>query len=320
MTASDRGRRAQRPWQLGWRGWWDVTRRVRARLEDDHIGIIAGGVAFYAFLAVFPAIAALISVYGLFADPQQVEHQLMAVGGVMPEATRSILAQQMRRVAAASGTALSWGVVLSVALAIWSSSRGMRSLIEALNVAYGEHDDRNVVVRYGLTLLLTLGGILTALVAIGLVVSIPVLLMHVGLGAFTATAVSLARWPILALLLLVGLAVVYRYGPDREDPQWRWVSPGAVAALILWLAGSALLSVYVENFGSYNETYGTLGAVAVLLLWFFVSAFVVLLGAEVNAEAERQTEEDTTTGDPRAIGTRGAHAADTLGEAPPTKG
>jgi membrane protein len=128
--------------------------------------------------------------------------------------------------------------------------------------------------------------------------------------------VSLIRWPILALMLLAGLSVVYRHGPDREDPRWRWVSPGALVAVALWLVGSALMSVYVDNFGSYNETYGALGAVAVLLLWFFISAFIILLGAEINAEAERQTREDSTTGEPQPMGERGAHAADTLGETP----
>jgi membrane protein len=316
MNSTDRGRRARRPRELGFRGWWDVLRRVRTRVREDHIGIIAGGVAFYAFLAIFPAIAALISLYGLFADPQQVEEQLMALGGVLPEATQDILGEQMHRVAAASSTALSGGVVLSVALAIWSANRGMRSLVEALTVAYGEREQRGVLLRYAITLSLTLGAVLTALVAVGLVVSIPIMLGHLGLGSATRTVVSLMRWPILALVVLVGIGVVYRYGPDRRDPQWRWVSPGALVAVALWLMASIFLSIYVDNFGSYNETYGALGAVAVLLLWFFVSAFIVLLGAEINAEAERQTKEDSTAGEAREMGDRGAHAADTLGEAP----
>jgi membrane protein len=316
MDSTDRGRRARRPWELGFRGWWDVVRRVRTRVREDHIGIMAGGVAFYGFLAIFPGIAALISLYGLIADPQQVEEQLMALGGVMPDATREILGAQMHRVAAASSTALSGGVVLSVALAIWSANRGMRSLVEALNVAYGERERRGILLRYALTLSLTLGAVLTVLVAVGLVVSLPVMLGHLGLGAATRTVVSLTRWPILALVVIAGLGVVYRYGPDRRDPQWRWVSPGALVAVALWLGASILLSIYVDNFGSYNETYGALGAVAVLLLWFFVSAFIVLLGAEINAEAERQTREDSTAGEPREMGHRGAHAADTLGDAP----
>jgi membrane protein len=316
MDGSDRGRQARRPRELGLRGWWDVVRRVKTRLQDNHIAIIAGGVAFYAFLAIFPAIAALISVYGLFADPQQVEEQLVALGGVLPDAAKEILGDQMHRVAAASSTALSWGVVVSVLLAIWSANRGMRSLVEALHVAYGERDERGVLARYALTLSLTLGAILTALVAVGLVVSIPILLGHIGLDERTRAVVSLIRWPILALMLLAGLSVVYRHGPDREDPRWRWVSPGALVAVALWLVGSALMSVYVDNFGSYNETYGALGAVAVLLLWFFISAFIILLGAEINAEAERQTREDSTTGEPQPMGERGAHAADTLGETP----
>jgi membrane protein len=190
----------------------------------------------------------------------------------------------------------------------------MRSLIDALNVAYGEEERRGLVRRYGLTLVFTLGAVLAAVLAVGVVVALPSLLRLLGLDALARGAVAVLRWPLLAALVLAGLAVVYRYGPSREDAKWRWVTPGAALATAMWLLGSLGLSAYVENFGAFHETYGALGAVAILLLWFFLSAFVVLLGAEVNAEAERQTRKDSTTGEPQQMGDRGAFAADTLGE------
>ncbi|MFW5924861.1 MAG: YihY/virulence factor BrkB family protein [Myxococcota bacterium] len=314
MAIQDRGRGAGRPGQLGFRGWVDVAHRVKDALQEDHIPVIAAGVALYGFLAIFPAIAAVISVYGLLADPSQVEEQLLAVGGLLPDAVLEVLRDQMNRVAATSSTTLGGGAVLSVLLALWSANRGMRSLVEALNVAYDERDERGLVKRYALSLVLTLGAVATAVVAVLLVVGIPVLLGTVGLEREGRTMIDVLRWPLIAAILLMGLGVVYRFGPDRERPRWRWVTPGSVLAVALWLAGSLLFSFYVENFGSYNETYGALGAVAILLLWFFLSAFIVLLGAEVNAESERQTRQDSTTGEPRDLGDRGAYAADTVGD------
>jgi membrane protein len=314
MAAANRGRGADRPRKLGVRGWVDVAYRVKDRVKSHHMGIIAGGVAFYGFLAIFPAIAALISIYGLVSDPAQVEEQLMALGGVLPDDVLAILQEQMGRVVATSGTALGGGAIVSLGLALWSARRGMRSLIEALNVAYAEEERRGLVRRYGLTLVFTLGAVLAVVLAVAIVVALPSLLGLLGLDAFARGAVAVLRWPLLAALLLAGLAVVYRYGPSREDAKWRWVTPGAALATVLWILGSLGLSAYVENFGAFHETYGALGAVAILLLWFFLSAFVVLLGAEVNAEAERQTRKDSTTGQPQQMGDRGAFAADTLGE------
>lgn len=316
FSEEDRGRRAQSPAQLGTKGWRDTVLRVRDEMKADNLGIIAGGVAFYAFLAIFPALAALVSVYGMMFDVQQVEQQLDAMQGVVPDSVREILASQMRRTASGASTALSWGIVASLGLTLWSANKGMKSLVEALNVAYGEEERRGFFARTLLTMSLTLGGIVAALIAIALVVALPGLLGQLGLGSATRTAVDVLRWPLLAAFLLGALAVVYRYGPSRTHPQWKWVSPGAIVATVLWIVGSLAFSIYVENFGNYNETYGTLGAVAILLLWFYLSAFVILLGAELNAESEHQTREDSTNHPRKPLGDRGAYAADTVGKSP----
>lgn len=315
-AGEDRGRRAQAPTQLGVKGWRDTLLRLKAELDNDNIAIVAGGVAFFAFLAIFPALAALVSVYGMMFDVDQVEQQLDTMRGVIPESALDILASQMRRTAAGGSAALSWGFIASLGLTLFSANKGMKSLVKALNVAYGERESRNIFVRTSLTLGLTLGGLLAAIIAISLVVALPGFLDQLGLGSTARTLVDVLRWPLLGLFLLGALAVVYRYGPSRTHAKWRWVSPGATVATVLWLLGSLAFSFYVENFGNYNETYGTLGAVAILLLWFYLSAFVVLLGAELNAESEHQTKEDSTTRPDKPMGGRGAFAADTLGKTP----
>jgi membrane protein len=189
----------------------------------------------------------------------------------------------------------------------------MRTLMTALNVVYGEQEKRGAIRFYGISLLLTLGAVLGGLIAIATVVAIPIALRFLGLDERLENIVSYARWPLLAVVMLVGLAIVYRYGPDRAKPMWRWVTWGAIAATVLWIGGSALFSLYVTKFGDYNKTYGSMGAVVILMTWFLLTAYIFLIGAEINAEMERQTRKDTTEGAERPLGSRGAHAADTVG-------
>jgi membrane protein len=249
--------------------------------------MVAAGVAFYAFLSVFPALAAIVSVYGLLSDPGQVEQQLNALGGVMPSGVREILSDQLRRIAGGSSAALSWGFALSLLLALWSATKGTKSLIEAMNIAYDEQEKRGLFKLNGLALALTMGGVLTMVVALIVVVGIPTVLGLVGLGGIARIAVDVLRWPLLITFVLAALAVVYRLGPAREGASWRWITPGSLFAAMLWLAASIAFSIYVANFGSYEKTYGSLGAVVILLMWFYVGSYVILLGAELNAEVER---------------------------------
>jgi membrane protein len=312
----ERGRGAESPKDIPKRGWRDILMRVKRQMSEDRLSIVAAGVAFYALLAVFPALIALVALYGLAFDPKQVSDQVAALGGVLPPQAADILLGQLQSLTSTQGAALGLGAIGGLVLALWSASAGVRTLMEALNVAYDEEESRGFVSYYGTALLLTLGAIVGAIVAIGVVVALPVVVGFLGLGSFVENIIAYARWPILAIAMIVGLAVIYRYGPSREEPRWSWTSPGALVATLLWVAGSALFSLYVTRFGNYNETYGSMGAVVILLTWFLLGAYAILIGAEINSEMERQTRKDTTTGKPKDMGRRRAHAADTVGKTP----
>ena len=311
-----RGRTADTPRQMPAAGWRDVLWRTKNEMSRDNLSLVAAGVAFYALLAIFPAIAATVSIYGLVADPQTVEQQLAATSQVLPEQARSIIEEQLKRVTSGASAALSLGAIFSLLLALWSANKGTQSLITALNIVYDEEEKRGFVRLTLISLALTLGIILFVLVCIVAIAVMPALLGNLGLPESVRQLASWLRWPLLGLAFVIGLAVFYRFAPSRDEPRWRWVNWGAVLATVLWLIGSVLFSWYVSNFGSYNETYGSIGAVVVLMMWFWVSALIVLLGAELNAEMEHQTERDTTRGDDQPMGMRGAYVADTVGERP----
>jgi membrane protein len=309
-----RGRQAGTPEDIPARGWKDILRRVKKQMSQDRLSIIAAGVAFYGLLAVFPGLIALVGLYGLAFDPQQVEQQVAALSGILPKEARDVLLAQLHDLTTTDRTALGIGAIAGLLLALWSASAGMRTLMEALNVAYHEEEKRGFLRFYGTALLLTLAAIVGAVIAIGMVIALPLVLKLIGLAEALKWLIAIAAWPILVGMMLLGLAIVYRYGPSRAQPRWRWVSWGAVTATVLWVVGSALFSLYVTRFGNYNETYGSVGAVVILLMWFLLSSYAVLIGAELNAEMERQTERDTTAGSEQPMGKRGAYAADTVGQ------
>lgn len=306
-----RGREAERPDHIPAAGWKDVLSRTRVEFTRDRAPLLAAGLAFYALLALVPALVALISIYGLVADPSEVDRQVEDWLGAAPQEVRELLSSQLASITRDAGTAAGLGVVIGILVALWSASSGMAHLIETVNIAYDEEETRGFVRRRGLALLLTVGAIVFVLFAVGLIAVLPALLDEVGTVGRWAALV--ARWVLLLAGMMVALSVVYRYGPDRDEPRWSWTSPGAIVATLLWIAASALFAVYTANFASYNETYGSLGAVVVLMLWLFITALCVIIGAELNAELERQTTRDTTTGDERPVGARRAEAADTVG-------
>ena len=310
------GRRAERPGEIPPRGWFAILRRVMAEVKEDNVSLLAAGVAFYAMLAIFPAIIAVVTVYGMVADPNQVETQVGEFAKSLPSGADELLTEQLRNVTQAGRQSLSIGLAVSLLAVLWAASGGVQGLVKGLNLVYDERESRGFLKLRGLSLLLTLGAIVVAVVALALITVFPAVIDDLGLGQAGELAASIARWVVLALLVLVALAVVYRLAPDRASPRWRWVSWGAVVALVVWLLGSVGFSWYVDNFGKYNQTYGALASVIVLLLWLFLSAFAVLLGAELDAETERQTARDTTTGPERPLGERDAEVADTLGESP----
>jgi membrane protein len=293
-----RGRSAERPRDIPSRGWLDIAKRLKARISRSRLSIIAAGVAFYGLMAVPPGLIALVSLYGLVFDPQQVTEQIRALSGILPAEAAEVMANQLGEVASSDRTALGVGSLAAIFLALWSASAGMRTLMQALNVAYEEDETRGTIRFYATALVLTLLAILGALIAIAVVVAVPTALELVGLGTLAKTAATIATLLVLAGGMLAGLAVVYRYGPSRSKPQWQWVTWGAVLATLTWILGSALFSLYVANFGSYNKTYGSMGAVVILLTWFLLTAYVILIGGELNAEMERQTAKDTTEGSP----------------------
>lgn len=316
VRAVGRGRDAATPGNIPARGWRDIAWRVKAELDDDHIATFAAGVAFFGLLALFPAVGATIAFAALVMDPMMIELELEGLLTALPPEAAQILTDQLREVAAGAGGGMGVAAIFGLLVSLYSASKGMKVLIEGMNLAYEEKETRGFLRLNLLSLAMTLGMILGLVMAMGAMIAVPAMLGTLGLSAAAEALLRYGRWLVLAALALFGLAVLYRYGPSRDAPKWRWVSPGAIAATLLWLAGSALFSVYAANFGSYNETYGTLGGVIILLTWLWLSAFIVLLGAELNSEIEHQTARDTTKGPERPMGERGAQMADTVGEVP----
>jgi membrane protein len=310
-----RGRGAEGPREIPKAGWRDILLRTKNEMSDDHVSLVAAGVAFYGLLAVFPAIAAIISIWALIADPQQLAQQIEQISGYLPEAG-SIIKDQATKIASNAGTGVSIAAVGGILFALYSASKGMKALIEGLNMIYDEEEKRGFVGLNLAALGLTFGMVVILIVSLAVIMAAPTLLGSLGLGSTVETLVTWLRWPILFVIIVVSLGLLYRLGPSRDEPRWQWVSWGAVIATVVWLIGSILFSIYVQNFGSYNETYGSLGAVVILLMWFWLSAFIVLMGAELNAEMEHQTARDTTRGPARPMGERGAQVADTVGASP----
>ncbi|RRQ23009.1 YihY/virulence factor BrkB family protein [Thiohalobacter thiocyanaticus] len=306
------GRHASVPSEIPWRGWRRVMARVWGEIGRRNLGLVAAGVAFYGLLALFPAIAALIAVYGLVADPAHVSQQFAILEKMLPADAYTLLQQQMQQLATRPDGKLGLGLAGAVVLSVWSSTKGSRSIIAAMNIAYREREKRGIIRLNLIAYAMTLGLVLVAVVVIALVVAVPIVLNLIGLGGLVEVGVNVLRWLLLAGVVLVMLASIYRFGPARKEARWQWVSWGAVLALLLWLLTSALFSFYVSRFGSYNATYGSVGAVVILLLWLFITAFAVILGAVLNGEMEYQTGRDTIHHHERPMGERGAFVADHL--------
>jgi membrane protein len=310
-----RGREARRPEEIPSRGWLDILWRVVGSIPQDRVSATAGGVAFFALLAVFPGLATLVSLYGLFADVTTMSRHLTLLTGILPSGVLDLLAQEMGRIASQSTHTLSTAFLVSVAIAFWSANSGVVALFDALNVIYKEREKRSLIRLYGTTFLFTLGAVGFGVAATAAVVAIPLVLTFVGLSSSSDRLLSIARWPLLLILVVLGLALIYRYGPSRHEAKWRWVTWGSALAALLWMLGSMAFSWYVASFDSYNRTYGSLGAGVGFMTWMWLSIVIVLLGAELNSEMERQTARDTTEGQPKPIGSREAYAADTVGKA-----
>jgi membrane protein len=317
LSQHGHGRLSSNPLQIPWAGWKDILWRSYVRTGEDRLLAIAAGVVFFGLLAVFPAITALVSSYGLFADASTIGANLQTLALMLPEGSFQIVQDQIGRVLDKGGTALGATFLFGLGLAIWSANAGVKAVIDALNVVYEEREKRGFVRLNLLSLAFTSGGIAALLLMVAAVVAFPLAIDRLGLAPTGQFIVGLLRWPLMFVILLLVLGVLYRFGPSRRQARWEWLSIGTLAAGLLWIAGSSLLSWYLSNFGNYNATYGSLGAAIGLMMWMWMSAIIVLCGAELNSEIEHQTARDTTIGRPKPLGARGAVMADTLGPAVP---
>jgi membrane protein len=314
------GIHAEKPSEIPWRGWKQIVKRAWAEHKADNMPIIAGGVAFFGFLAIFPSLIAMINLYGLVASPETVARQVEDLSAQLPQSAAELIGDQLRAIVESDDGALTIGLIVSILAALWSASGGMGNLITAVNLAYDEVETRSFVKLKALSLALTFGGIVFVLVTFGLVAVLPIVLDALPLGGVGTILAQVLRWVLLLAVFAGSLAVLYRVAPDRDAPRFRWVSLGAVVVTILWALVSVGFSIYVDNFGSYDKTYGAIAGVIVLMLWLYLTCYLVLLGAEINSEVEHQTAHDTTTGEPRPMGARDATMADSLPDPPePTK-
>jgi membrane protein len=263
--------------------WKDILWRTYQRFNDDRLLATAAGVVFFGLLAVFPAVTALVSSYGLFADPSTIGANLQTLSLLLPEGSFGIVQDQIARVLAKGNASLGGTFLFGLAFALWSANAGVKAVIDALNVVHEEREKRSFVRLNLLSLAFTTGGIAALLLMVSAVVAFPLALDHLGLAPDNKVVVSLARWPLISVMLLVALSVLYRFGPSRATPRWEWFGAGTLAAAVLWIAGSAALSWYLSNFANYNATYGSLGAAIGLMTWMWMSATIVLFGAELNA-------------------------------------
>jgi membrane protein len=308
-----RGRHATHPLQIPGAGWKDIFWRTYAEMQSDRLLSIAGGVAFFVLLAIFPAITALVSAYGLFFNASTITHNISLLDDVVPVNVLSIVTEQANRIAANSGRALSLGIIVGILVSVWSAMSGAKAMIDALNVIYEQKEARSFIKLNVVALAFTLAGFAAFLLVIAAVVVMPLVLSPLGLDGAAEMLTRIGRWPALFVLLLIGLSLLFRYGPDRRAARWQWVSVGSVFAAVTWIGASYLFSWYLARFANYNATYGSLGAVIGLMMWLWISTIVVLVGAELNSEIEHQTACDSTVGEDKPLGARGAVMADTVG-------
>jgi membrane protein len=309
----DRGRQASSPSEIPAKGWKDILLRVYANISKHRVLALAAGMTYYSILAIFPAIAAFVAMYGLFSDPATIVSHLDQIGGFLPGGAIDVAKEQLTRVAANGTQTLGLTFVVGLATSLWSANAAMKSLFDTLNIVHGEEEKRGFFKLNAISLGFTVGGVLFILVALGSIVVVPVILNYVGLSDASELLLRIGRWPAMFLILAFALALIYRFGASRDTPRWRWITWGSAIAALLWLCVSGLFSWYAASFGNFNETYGSLGAVIGFMTWLWISAIVILLGAEINAEMEHQTARDTTTGSPKPLGIRGARMADTVG-------
>ncbi|MDK1384654.1 YihY/virulence factor BrkB family protein [Sinorhizobium sp. 8-89] len=314
-TEPGRGRDAVTPGDIPAKGMRDVFWRVVSEIAEERIVLIAAGVSFYLLLALFPALAALVSIYGLVSDPSAIGTHMSMLAAVLPPGSYDLIMDQLQNLTTQKTTTLGIGFLVSLLVSLWSAANGIAALFDAMNVAYGENEKRGFLSRTLLCLAFTFAALLFAVVLIVAIGVVPAVLAYLWLDRWVEVLTKVARWPAILLLATIGTVLIYRFGPSRERAKLRWLNWGAVFSTLLWLAASWIFSFYLEHFANYNATYGALGALAGLMMWVWISVIILIVGALLNAELEHQTATDSTTGEPLPMGERGAYVADTLGKA-----
>jgi membrane protein len=311
---SGRGRDADLPTEIPAAGWRDITVRLLLSVPQNRLMTLSGGVAFFVLLAIFPAIATLVSLYGIVADARTIVEHLNLLAGILPLDVLELIHQQILGVATKSNGTLGIAFIVGLLISFWSANSGTSALFDALNVVYGEREKRSFVRLYATTLVVTLGSLLFMVLSLFGVIAVPLIIGVLGIGSSTEILLQYLRWPVLLLVVMAVLSVLYRVGPSRHDAKWRWLTLGSTAAALVWVAASMLFSWYVAQFNSYNRLYGSLGAIIGFMTWTWLSIFIILLGAALNAETEHQTARDSTLGPPKPMGARGATMADHVGK------
>ena len=312
LAQPGRGRLADHPREIPARGWADIFWRAWREVLHDRLTAVAGGVTFYALLAIFPAIGVFVSLYGLFADVAEAQRQMAQFAMILPRAVLEVVGDQMGRLAGREPASLSAAFGVSLLLSVWSANAGMKSLFDGLNVAYEETERRSWLKRTLITYSFTLAAILFVTLVALILVAVPILLKRAGAQGLERLWLPV-RWIVLFAIASGGFALLYRYGPCRSHARWTWVRAGGVLAAAIWLGGSLGFSWYVNNLAHYDATYGSLGAVIGFMMWVWFSVLAILIGAELNSEIEHQTARDSTTGPPQPMGERGAAMADSVG-------
>lgn len=312
-TEPGRGRSATKPSDIPARGWKDILWRVFTRFFDDRIGLIAAGAAFYILLALFPALTAFVSLYGFVSDPQMIAEQVSYFSGLLPGGGIEVIREQLQSLASQDRDVLSIGFVTAMLVAFWSANNGVKTLFQAVNVAYGETEKRSILKTNLIAFAFTIGAMVLLSLMVFSTGIVPLVLSFLHIDRLSETIIVFGRWPVIFVVLALSISLIYRFGPSRAPAKWRWINWGSVLATTVWILASVAFSFYLRNFATYNATYGSLGAAIGLMLWIWISALILIVGAEINAEMEHQTARDSTTGPPRPMGDRGAVVADTLG-------
>lgn len=307
---NSKGIDAEKPFQIPFAGWKEVMKRVKDQMDKNNIPILAAGVAFYFFMALFPALLAVVSLYTLVTDPLLVREHLEVLEDFMPPETHEFISEKIENMVDATDASKGWGLALSFIFSLWSANKGTFSLFRAINETYDEENSRGMVKQNLITLSFTLGIMIVGILSLLLVIAYPMINDYLGLPDAAETAIRWSRWLVLAVIIVLCITLIYTYAPQRSHPKFRWVSTGAIIATLLWIIGSLLLTLYVQNFDQLEELYGQISALVILMIWLNITSFSILLGAEINAELEHQTKADTTTGEEKPIGERHAHFAD----------